>query len=625
MSQRFYDHPSEGNYALQERLGSSRVTLNRESAVLGTQTRSLLQMLGYGLDSITTRAASHLLNMDVLHSNTGYLLKLCEGLLLNSIESVTPPHLLYSTPLRFSTQQAYTKYSVVGTVSLLDGTPCSLILYRDPEPTGDGYIGHYCAGAYVHQAVPAASLDFTPGTMPSVYVPEQYKSVWTDSLEVELIVDGGEPIPLECHWSFDGLLTADPRYACLCQHTPRGITVTLGDGEVFGQKYNTGELGNAKVLSVEVSYIKCESLADADASTLSFNEDITPIGAIPTLTKPKTGDTAASFRSRAIAEFFAAGKITNEHDMEVELNKIPIVKSAHVKREYDYPLGKFTGTVASLEKSIEEWQPSKQYGGAALVRAPAPAGYPAADYIYLSAGEPAVGVAPSAGPMWLPLFPLDDAYTSALQKATQAYPSYQVYDNATLVVTGLVLKSRHYYAADRSYHMGDTVYYPRDSKIYKALSDTTGVAPDDEMPDGQQSPWADASQLPEDPAFDAYEEITQAMFELELKHYFGIWQKLGFLSVVVEPLHAIKCDVTVSYSSPYPIGSEMSDAIANAVCWRVGHKASLEELNSALTEKFSLSAVSVTITYTDKGEALPSVGYDMYVRRSGLSITLQEI
>ena len=91
MAQQFFDHFALSNLSIQERLGRSAATLNKDSAVFGQQTRSFLQMLVYGLDAVTARAASHLLNMDVLYSNDAYLLKLAEGVLLNSIESVTPP------------------------------------------------------------------------------------------------------------------------------------------------------------------------------------------------------------------------------------------------------------------------------------------------------------------------------------------------------------------------------------------------------------------------------------------------------------------------------------------------------------------------------------------------------
>lgn len=635
MSQQFFDHFAEANKSLQERLGTSRVTINRESAVLGTQTRSLLQMLNYGLDAMTVRAASHLLNFHPLRANTAYLMRLMEGLLLNSIESITPPHLPFGKSVTIRASQPYAKYSIVGTCSLLDGTPANLVIYKDPEPLSgetDGkyrYDVSYCAGAYVHQAVPIASLDFTPGTIQSILVPERYKSVWCDSVEIQLIRDNGEPpIKLEPHWSFDSLLAAsDPGKACLAQHTARGITITLGDGEVFGQAYNKRrDVGTAPIIEVSVSYIKCESLADVNQASVAFNGDIDILGETYTLTKSKPGDTAESLRTRAIAEFFAAGKITDEKDMETELNKIAIVKSAHCKREYDYPLGTFKGSLASLKESIPRWVRTQPYKAGDFVQWDAPAGYPASPYAYFCVGENVQGVEPSGSPMWFPMFPLTQQYNNALRKFFQGYPTYHVYDNATLVVTGLVLRSRHYYRADKDYAPGDTVYYPKTDTVYKAVLNTYGVAPDDE-PGETQFPWVAAGDMISDPAFDAYEEITPAIFELELKHYFGIWQKLGFCSVVVEPLDPIQCKVECSYSSPYPLNKDLQDAIASAICWEVGKTASAEALNSTLTEKFSLAAVSVSIKYYNLAgtELLKQVGYNQYVRRSALEVTLKEI
>lgn len=644
MSQQFYDHFAEANKSLAERLGSSRVTINRDSAVIGTQTRSFVQMLNYGNDMVTARAASHLLNLDLLHANPAYLMKLCEGLLLNSIASIVPPHLPFGKSFQFESAQKYGKYSIVGTCSLLDGTPCNLIIYRDPEladdiehpaaPDMQRYKALYCAGAYVHQSVPITALDFTPGTVQSVYVSEQYKSIWMDSVEAQLTLDDGKIIKLECFNSFDSLITASEdsiANAVLVQHTARGLTITLGDGEVFGQAYNRAYTGESKVTGVTISYIKCESLADVNAASVAFNGDISPIGEIPLLSKSKPGDTAESLRLRAINEFVAAGKITQERDMETELRKIPIVKSAHCKREYNYPLGVFSGSLDSLKKAIPEWASAETYTAGALVRANAPQGYPYPEYAYYCCGDSNPGNNPASSRLWVPMFPIAAQYVAAINSLLSKYPTYQVYDNATLVVTGLVLRSRHYYREDKAYQAGDIVYYSKTNKLYKALYSNYGIAPDSD-PGEPSFPWADASDLPHDPGFDAYEEITQDIFELELKHYFGIWEKLGFLSVVVEPLRPVYCEAICSYSSPYPIGSEITEAIADAICWRVGEKVSAEALNSALTDKFNLAAVSVTVSYTyrdTRGNYIPlpnnAPGYNQYVRRSALTVTLKEI
>ena len=129
-SPQFFDHFVLSNMSLQERLGRSGAALNKDSAVFGQQVRSLLQMLTYGLDSVTARAASHLLNMDVLYSNDAYLLKLTEGLLLNSVQSITPPKIGASHPFRFWSERDYTRWSSVGTIGLKDGSKVNLIVYN---------------------------------------------------------------------------------------------------------------------------------------------------------------------------------------------------------------------------------------------------------------------------------------------------------------------------------------------------------------------------------------------------------------------------------------------------------------------------------------------------------------
>ena len=133
MAQQFFDHFALANLSLQERLGRSAATLNKDSAVFGQQTRSFLQMLTYGLDAITARAATHLLNMDVLYSNDSYLLKLAEGVLLNSIESITPPKINDATPFRFWSERSYTRWSSLGTIALKDGTKTNLVVFKINE------------------------------------------------------------------------------------------------------------------------------------------------------------------------------------------------------------------------------------------------------------------------------------------------------------------------------------------------------------------------------------------------------------------------------------------------------------------------------------------------------------
>ena len=644
MPQQFYDHFAEANKSLQERLGSSRTTINRDSGVLSTQTRSLLQMLNYGLDSITGRAASHLLNFDLLHSNTAYLMKLCEGLLLNSIASVVPPRTPSAgkdgkLPLQFRSEQGYSKYSVIGSCSLLDGTPATLIVtdIKEEPPRRPGthqYRASYCAGSYVQQSLPVSSIDFTPGIIQSVYISEPYKTVWTQSMEIKLIVDdpnGSGEIPLTPCWSMDELLSQpSTEYLVLCQHTARGITITLGDGEVFGEGYNKKDsLGKSNVLEIAVSYIKAESLVEADPATVSLNADVDVLGEVPLLLHPSAGDSAESLRARSIAEFFAAGKITQPQDLEALLRKIPIVKSAHCKKEYDYPWG------AAKGESVLDAIPEYSYDGIFASTRAYPQGsmvkissgdldvghfvgrFPKAEGVYLSKRDVPIGAVIGDTSYWVKLYGMDD-----FAAAANRYPWFQVYDNATIVVTGLVLKDRYYWNGAMTYSKGTVVYYAPTNELYKALRDNISEPPDSPA-DGTDPAWGDASAFVGDPDFDEYEELSPAMFDAEIKHCFGIWEKLGFISVAVEPLVPVPCTVRCSYRAPYEMGLEIQEEIARQVCWEVGAAVSPEALNSGLTEKFNLSAVQVTVGY-GPGKA-PTLGHNEYVRRSGLTVELEAI
>lgn len=643
MPQQFYDHFAEANKSLQERLGSSRTTINRDSGVLSTQTRSLLQMLNYGLDSVTGRAASHLLNFDLLHSNTAYLMKLCEGLLLNSIASVVPPRTPSAgkdgkLPLWFRSEQEYAKFSIIGSCSLLDGTPATLIvtdIKKEPprRPGTHQYRASYCAGSYVQQTLPISSIDFTPGIIQSVYLSEPYKTVWTQSMEIKLITDdpngSGEILLTPC-WSMDELLSQPSTdYLALCQHTARGITITLGDGEVFGGGYNyKDDLGKSKVLEIVVSYIKAESLVEADPASVSLNADVSVLGETPVLLHPSSGDSAESLRARAVAEFFSAGKITQPQDLETLLRKIPIVKSAHCKKEYDYPWGaakgesildsipEYDGTVAASNRAYPQGSMVK-VSRAVLEGAFYTKRVPSAEGVYLSKQDVPVGTALGNAEYWTRLYKMDDFAAAVTQ-----YPWFQVYDNATIVVTGLVLKNRYYWNDATTYSKGTVVYYAPTNELYKALRDNISEPPDSPADDTDPA-WGDASAFVDDPDFDEYEEMSPAMFDAEIKHCFGIWEKLGFISVAVEPLVPVTCTVRCSYQAPYEMGLEIQEEIAKEVCWEVGTAVSPEVLNSKLTEKFNLSAVQVSLAY-GKG-ASATLEHNEYVRRSGLTVELEVI
>lgn len=659
MAQTFYDHFALANTSIQERLGRSATALNRDSAVFGQQTRSLLQMLSYGNDAITARAATHLLNMDVLYGNDAYLLKLAEGILLNSIRSITPPLIGATTPFRFWSERGYTRWGSLGTIGLKDGTKTNLIVYRietrghvEGTEFGTEYDALYCAGNYVQQTITEGFDGYTPGVFAPVYVAETYKSVWSESVEVSLVMDNSDtPVQLDLAWSLDELLgMPDNSMAVLIQHTPRGMTVTLGDGEIFGSGYND----KTGISGVTVSYVKCDSLAPVDASTIKFNSDITEIYingmGTPLLSPLETGDTADTLRSRAVAEFFAASKITDENDLVTEVSKIPFVKSCYARREYNWSVWDTIGRLSEgygdrrLGKDTDarifyeryRYSSVKTYGPGDMVVH--------GSKVYVCSSPDYRGT-PSGLNGWT--FFMDLSTGASLGSVYRKYyPSAGVYDNATIVLSGLVLRSRRYWSADGSYSRGDVVYHSGTKQLWLALRDGgETVEPGSETDVSLYSDerfWAsreeaaaleDESSQESDPyynvgyKFDDYEPMTQAMFESEIKGYFNIVGKLGFTSVVVEPLAQVGVSVAVKYTSPYTLQSEIRKVIEDYVCYRVGRTLEADKLNSLLTERFGLSSVYVTIRLST-GTATDSIAVKLpsatYVPPSRLDVTLTE-
>lgn len=621
MSLQFYDHFAESNKDLQERLGSAPNEINKLSAILGNQTRSLLQMLAYGNDSITARAASHLLNMDALYSSDAYLMKLTEGILLNSIKSVTPPRLSMDAPLEFTSTRAYGMYSTAGSVKLTDGTSSNLVIYAldDLTPFTSSeyhYKAWYCAGAYVHQDVSASNIDLSVGTFTPIYVPAKYKTIWGESVKAEVHLVDGSAIPLTLYESMPDLLAAtDMSDAALCQHTPRGLTITLGDGELFGSKYAVeGSKGNVR--EVRISYIACESLADADPATLKLNADIISLSAVPLLSKSMTGDTPESLRSRAIGEFFASGKITDENDLVVELLKIPYVKSCAARREYNYPWP----TLALSDDGRLNYIAGSVYQMGSIVRYKNADG---ADKIYIrTSKEPAAGD-PINTAGWTEL--CDASVLPALARMCQSYPSACVYDNATIVVSGLVMPSRRYWTDTEIYSTGVVVYHMPTKSLYIARQPVAGVEPGSEDAIEYWIPETAASKG--DWYIGDYVPMTQAMFEAEFKGYFGIWRKLGFTSVIVEPLEEVPVTVTCAYYAPYDIAQDLQESIAKYICFEVGKDLRAADLNAMLAEKFSLASVYTHVALEEGGSMGDHVqlGSRQYVDRKHLTITISEI
>lgn len=662
----FFDHFVVANTSLQERLGRSGSALNRDSAVFGQQVRSLLQMLNYGNDSVTARAASHLLNMDLLYSNDAYLLKLTEGMLLNSIRSVTPPKINASTPFHFWSERTYNLWSSLGTISLKDGSKVSLIAYDihrtgtvEGSDKGVEYEALYCAGNYVQQTIDSGFDGYTPGTFAPIYVGEIYKSVWADSVDVVLEMNGKDPIYLELAWSFNELLSMpNTDYAALALNTPRGLTITLGDGEIFGRGYNDPE--KTGILSVKITYVKCDSLVPVDHSTIKFNNDITVIPrngeSIPLLTPMDTGDTADTLRSRAVAEFFAASKITDERDLVTELMKIPYVKSVGARREYNWSVWKTVATLAagykSKDPSSEEALFYKRYKfNSGRVYAPGDMAVKGNEVWICSDPNYRRGL-PSARNGWIFFINLDNG--AALGSVYERYyPSACVYDNATIVLSGLVMKNRRYWSETSHYARGDVVYHSKTKELWLALKDGGElVEPGSEDvniygDDGVtlQRYWAsrEEADILESSAnsdvsnpftsvrymFDDYEQITQAMFEAELKGYFNISGKLGFTSVVVEPLVQVGVQVFCQYKAPCTMQHNIREYIENYVCYNVAKTLRADDLNAQLTSKFNLSAVYVSFGITGVRKELTSnleivLPSATYVPPSLLEIDLKE-
>ncbi len=662
MAQQFFDHFALANLSIQERLGRSAATLNKDSAVFGQQTRSFLQMLVYGLDAVTARAASHLLNMDVLYSNDAYLLKLAEGVLLNSIESITPPKINDATPFRFWSERSYTRWSSLGTIALKDGTKTNLIVFKINETghvegseKGREYEALYCAGDYVQQTIDSGFDGYTPGIFAPVYIGETYKSIWSESVEIKLEMDNDEaPIWLDLAWSLDELLgMPDNSKAGLLQHTPRGMTLTLGDGEIFGKGYN--HKGKAPIKRVIVSYVKCESLAPVDHSSIKFNRDITEVvvngESTPMLSPLNTGDSATTLRSRAVAEFFAASKITDERDLVTEVGKIPFVKSCFARREYNWPIWKtvsllYQGYVAARNGRKNEatifferykFNQYKRYNPGEMVV------HMGSVYI---CSDPNHRGLPSARRGWQFYMSLADG-NALSQIYNRYYPSACVYDNATIVLSGLVLKNRRYWDEHGVYYQGDVVYHAKTKQLWLALRDGGETVEPGSEEDlsiySEDRIWVtreEAVELEDTDStgvaynagyrFDDYEQLTQAIFESEIKGYFNISGKLGFTSVVVEPLAQVGVSVEIKYTAPYTMQQQVRETIEDYICYNVGKVLRADALNSLLTEKFNLSSVYVQLQlvsvdnaqWTPSELTLPSA---TYVPPSMLSVDLTEI
>lgn len=628
--QQFFDHFALANKSIQERLGAAQNALNKLSALYGMQARGFVQMLSYGDDMITARAASHLLNMDILRANDAYLLKLGEGFLLNSIESITPPLIHSGNEFYFASPRWYQVYDSIGSVTLRDGTSANLLIYKFnalEEMTADGaqkYRVLYCAGQYATQTFSTDDIDLTPGTFQSIYVPESYKAIWTPSVRIKLAGIEKEVTPI---FSMAELLAYTNRdYLVLCQHTGRGLTITLGDGEVFGAGYNNKQTF-ANITFVEVSYIKTDSLSEAANETLQFNSDVTPLYSdrIPVLDKPSTGDTPEMFRSRAIAEMFASGKITDEKDLVTEIKKIPIVRScaAHREQNRHFPVKKYMpGTVYPHGSMVED-------NGALYVVVKKDLGtetLPPSD--------------PSSS--WQVIVPAN-IYAGLKTMGFDAESAFR-YDNATIILSGLMVANRRYWSPDHSYAPGNIVYHAKTNALYVCIKGVGAAPADGEIIPGVNNLvgevrgiepgtdegaeyWMSQADVEINPLYsgyriDDYVPITQAAYELELKGYFGIASKLGFTSVVVEPCVSVPVAISYTYDGAHKENEEITRFIQNYACYNVGKHLLASELHAMLTERFGLTKVYIWMRRGDGAEdSEVLLSPSEYVSKSDLTVT----
>ena len=620
--QQFFDHFALANKTIQERLGTAPNALNKLSALYGMQARGVVQMLSYGDDMITARAASHLLNMDILRANDAYLLKLGEGFLLNSIESITPPLIPPGNAFIFASLRDYNLYSSVGSITLRDGSSANLILYefnKLDEKTALGeqkYEALYCAGQYVTQEFASSDIDLTPGTFQAVYVPETYKAIWTPSVRIHLDGIDKDVVPI---FSMAELLSyTDTDYLVLCQHTARGLVITLGDGEVYGAGYNNKE-SFANITAVRISYIKTDSLAEAANETIGFNSDVTPLNknGIPLLNKPSTGDTPEMFRSRAVAETFASGKITDEKDLVTEIMKIPLIKSCAARREQNrhFPVKEYSGEIVYPHGAMVEFENAL--------------------YVALPKDRGSIHGAPptDVNSGWQVIVPAD-IYASLKAMGLNAETAFR-YDNATIVLSGLMAAGRRYWEGKHAYSPGNIVYHAGTAMLYVAIADVYGVEPGTDDGAAYWISQEDLDALPSDSPYSAYKiddyvPITQAAYELELKGYFGIASKLGFTSVVVEPCTSAKVAITCKYTGAHKENEEITRFIQRYVCYNVGKYLSGAELHTKLTEAFGITKVYITMARNDADSigTTPGdhvqLGTNEYVSRNDLSIYLTE-
>lgn len=637
----FFDHFALANKTIQERLGAAPNALNKLSALYGMQARGFVQMMSYGDDMITARAASHLLNMDILRANDAYLLKLGEGFLLNSIESITPPLIHSGNDFYFSSLRKYDLYDSIGSVNLRDGSAANLLLYRFKaldEMTAEGeqkYKALYCAGQYVTQNFTTDDIDLTPGTFQSIYVPETYKAVWTPSVRVFLegIGNDGKAKEVVPIYSMAELLAyTDRDWLVLCQHTGRGLTITLGDGEVYGAGYNNKETF-AKITAVNITYIKTDSLSEAANETLKFNDDVTPLYSdrLPVLDKPSTGDTPEMFRSRAIAEMFASGKITDEKDLVTEIKKIPLVRScaAHREQNRHFPVASFDS------QAYQDYIDGKRlypvtYPHGAMVE------FNGALYVAVRKDKDKETLPPNdPESSWQVIVPAS-IYAALKGMGFDAESAFR-YDNATIVLSGLMVANRRYWSPDHSYVPSDIVYHAGTNKLYVATANVRGLEPGADVdPESgyAEDTWVAQEDLDSNPKYagyriDDYIPITQAAYELELKGYFGIASKLGFTSVVVEPCVSVPVTITYSYDGAHRENEEITRFIQEYSCYNVGKTLLASELHSLLTEKFGLTKVYITLRKgTD--ESVPecpqiTLATHEYISKSDLTVTPREV
>jgi hypothetical protein len=221
------------------------------------------------------------------------------------------------------------------------------------------------------------------------------------------------------------------------------------------------------------------------------------------------------------------------------------------------------------------------------------------------------------------------------------------YDNATIILSGLMVANRRYWSPDHSYAPGDIVYHAKTNALYVCIKGVGAAPAEGEIIPGVNNLvgevrgvepgtdegaeyWMSQADVEINPLYsgyriDDYVPITQASYELELKGYFGIASKLGFTSVVVEPCASVPVTISYAYDGAHKENEEITRFIQNYACYNVGKHLLASELHSMLTEQFGLTKVYIWMRRGDAADGADTsevvLSTSEYVSKSDLTVT----